>query len=70
MSEVAQYTGSTLSRLSNVVSRLEKRDWVHRRPDPADGRYTLATLTDEGMAKVPAAAPPRSTRCVGSCSTR
>lgn len=57
MSEVAQYTGSTLSRLSNVVSRLEKRGWVSRRSDPADGRYTLATLTGEGKAKVDAAAP-------------
>ncbi|WP_433205994.1 MarR family winged helix-turn-helix transcriptional regulator [Nocardia sp. CA-107356] len=57
MSELAQYTGSTLSRLSNVVSRLEKRDWVHRRPDPADGRYTLATLTGDGLNKVTSAAP-------------
>ncbi|MEV6594580.1 MarR family winged helix-turn-helix transcriptional regulator [Streptomyces acidicola] len=57
MSEVAQYAGSTLSRLSNVVIRLEKRGWVHRHPDPSDGRATLATLTDEGMDKVAAAAP-------------
>ncbi|MGI5183420.1 MarR family winged helix-turn-helix transcriptional regulator [Dactylosporangium sp. CA-152071] len=57
MSEVAQYVGSTLSRLSNVVIRLEKRGWVSRHPDPADGRATLATLTDDGMAKVAIAAP-------------
>ncbi|MFD4232521.1 MarR family winged helix-turn-helix transcriptional regulator [Streptomyces sp. NPDC058545] len=57
MSELAQYAGSTLSRLSNVVIRLEKRDWVHRHPDPTDGRATLATLTDDGMDKVAAAAP-------------
>ncbi|MET4923609.1 MarR family transcriptional regulator [Streptomyces sp. PSRA5] len=57
MSEVAQYAGSTLSRLSNVVIRLEKRGWVRRHPDPSDGRSTLATLTDEGMNKVAAAAP-------------
>ncbi|WP_433476394.1 MarR family winged helix-turn-helix transcriptional regulator [Spirillospora sp. CA-142024] len=57
MSEVAQYTGSTLSRLSNVVGRLEKRRWVSRRPDPSDGRYTLAVLTDSGRDKVTAAAP-------------
>ncbi|MFE7323890.1 MarR family winged helix-turn-helix transcriptional regulator [Streptomyces sp. NPDC057565] len=57
MSEVAQYAGSTLSRLSNVVGRLEKRGWVRRRPDPSDGRSTLATLTDEGQDKVAAAAP-------------
>ncbi|MFI0159661.1 MarR family transcriptional regulator [Streptomyces albidoflavus] len=57
MSELAQYAGSTLSRLSNVVIRLEKRGWVRRHPDPSDGRATLATLTDEGMEKVTAAAP-------------
>lgn len=57
MSDLAQYAGSTLSRLSNVVIRLEKRGWVRRRPDPSDGRATLATLTDDGMDKVAAAAP-------------
>ncbi|MFD9499170.1 MarR family winged helix-turn-helix transcriptional regulator [Streptomyces sp. NPDC060035] len=57
MSDVAQFTGSTLSRLSNVVGRQEKRGWVRRHPDPADGRYTLATLTDAGFEKVAAAAP-------------
>ncbi|MFF2405420.1 MarR family winged helix-turn-helix transcriptional regulator [Streptomyces sp. NPDC058092] len=57
MSELAQYAGSTLSRLSNVVIRLEKRGWVRRHPDPSDGRATLATLTDDGMDKVAAAAP-------------
>ncbi|MFJ9683130.1 MarR family winged helix-turn-helix transcriptional regulator [Streptomyces sp. NPDC101194] len=57
MSEIAQYAGSTLSRLSNVVIRLEKRGWVRRRPDPSDGRATLATLTDDGTTKVAAAAP-------------
>ncbi|MBE9376428.1 MarR family transcriptional regulator [Saccharopolyspora sp. HNM0983] len=57
MSELAQYAGSTLSRLSNVVVRLEKRGWVRRRPDPSDGRITLAELTDDGMAKVTITAP-------------
>jgi DNA-binding MarR family transcriptional regulator len=57
MSDLAVYTASTLSRLSNVVARLEKRGWVSRTPDPTDGRYTLATLTEEGQAKVTASAP-------------
>ncbi|MFC4012545.1 MarR family winged helix-turn-helix transcriptional regulator [Nonomuraea purpurea] len=57
MSDLATYTASTLSRLSNVVIRLEKRGWVSRRPDPTDGRYTLATLTEDGRATVTAAAP-------------
>jgi DNA-binding MarR family transcriptional regulator len=30
---------------------------VRRTPDPADGRYTLAILTDGGRAKVTEAAP-------------
>jgi DNA-binding MarR family transcriptional regulator len=57
MSTLAHYTGSTLSRLSNVATRLEKRGWIQRRPDPEDGRSTLAALTDAGAAKVEEAAP-------------
>ena len=40
-----------------MVGRLEKRGWVRRTPDPEDGRYTLAVLTDQGWAKVARAAP-------------
>jgi DNA-binding MarR family transcriptional regulator len=57
MSDLAEFTEGSLSRLSNVVSRLERRGWMRRAPDPADGRYTLAVLTDEGWAKVVASAP-------------
>jgi len=57
MSRLAALTEGSLSRLSQVVARLEKRGWVRRAPDPADGRYTLATLTDTGWATVLAAAP-------------
>jgi DNA-binding MarR family transcriptional regulator len=57
MSDVAEFTSSSLSRLSNVVNRLERRGWVRRCPDPADGRYTLAVLTDDGWDKVVATAP-------------
>ena len=46
-----------LARLSQVVARMEKRGWVRRTPDPADGRYTLAILTGEGWATVTATAP-------------
>ncbi|MFC1442398.1 MarR family transcriptional regulator [Streptacidiphilus sp. N1-10] len=56
MSELAQFTASSLSRLSNVVTRLEKRGWLRRAPDPA-GRHTLAILTDEGSAEVQAYRP-------------
>ncbi|GIM90221.1 MarR family winged helix-turn-helix transcriptional regulator [Paractinoplanes toevensis] len=57
MSELAVVAEGSLPRLSQVVSRLEKRGWVRRTPDPADGRYTLAILTDEGWDKVVATAP-------------
>jgi DNA-binding MarR family transcriptional regulator len=57
MSRLAAFTEGSLSRLSQVVARLEKRSWVRRIPDPADGRYTLAILTDTGWDTVVAAAP-------------
>ena len=57
MSELAMQAEGSLPRLSQVVARLEQRGWVRRVPDPADGRYTLAILTDEGGAKVTEAAP-------------
>ncbi len=57
MSELAMWAGGSLPRLSQVVTRMEQRGWVRRTPDPADGRYTLAILTDEGQAKVAQAAP-------------
>lgn len=57
MSDLAILTNGSLSRLSHVVKRLEKQDWVRRTPDPANGRYTLAHLTDPGWDKVVATAP-------------
>lgn len=57
MSVLAGYANSSLSRLSRAVLRLEKRGWARREPDPADGRYTLATLTDSGLDSVTAATP-------------
>ncbi len=57
MSTLAVQAEGSLPRLSQVVARMEQRGWVRRTPDPADGRYTLAILTDEGWAKVAEAAP-------------
>jgi DNA-binding MarR family transcriptional regulator len=57
MSEVGALANGALSRLSRTVDRLEKRGWVARRPDPQDGRSTLAVLTDAGWDKVVATAP-------------
>lgn len=56
-SELAIYANGSLSALSRAVARLERRGWVKRTPDPTDGRYTLATLTDDGRAVLVAAAP-------------
>lgn len=57
MSTLASYSNSSLSRLSRAVARLEAKGWVRRAPDPDDGRYTLATLTEQGSQKVDQAAP-------------
>ena len=57
MSELAMMAEGSLPRLSQVVARLERSGWVRRIPDPADGRYTLAILTDQGRTKVTEAAP-------------
>lgn len=57
MSELAFLANGSLSRLSNVVKRFEQRGWVTRAPDPDDGRYTVASLTDDGYAVVSDAAP-------------
>jgi DNA-binding MarR family transcriptional regulator len=57
MSALATLAEGSLPRLSQVVARLEQRDWVRRTPDPTDGRYTLAILTDRGQVKLTEAAP-------------
>ena len=55
--DLADFTGTSLSRLSNVVRKLEARGWLTRVPDPQDGRSTYAVLTDAGYATVVEAAP-------------
>ena len=57
MSALAEVTNASLSRLSHLVKRLEERGLVRREPDPADGRFTNAVLTDEGFRVLAAAAP-------------
>jgi DNA-binding MarR family transcriptional regulator len=57
MSALAEFTASRLPRLSQVAARMEKRGWLTRRPDPVDGRYTLATLTDGGLTTLVDSAP-------------
>jgi DNA-binding MarR family transcriptional regulator len=57
MSDLAVIACSELSRLSHLVSRLEKRGFLQREPDPSNGRYTHAILTDAGYAHLVQAAP-------------
>jgi DNA-binding MarR family transcriptional regulator len=57
MSSLAEVTNASLSRLSHLVKRLERRGLVRREPDPADGRFTNAILTDKGFHTLAGAAP-------------
>jgi DNA-binding MarR family transcriptional regulator len=57
MSQLAERSLSSRSRLSHAVSRLEERGWVRRQLCEDDGRGQLAVLTDEGFAALEAAAP-------------
>jgi DNA-binding MarR family transcriptional regulator len=57
MSELAEVTDASLSRLSHLIKRLEQRNLVRREPDPTDGRYTNAILTRDGLRLLVACAP-------------
>jgi DNA-binding MarR family transcriptional regulator len=57
MSSLAELTNASLSRLSHLVTRLEGRGFVRREPDPADGRFTIASLTGKGFQALAEAAP-------------
>ncbi|MFI6264069.1 MarR family winged helix-turn-helix transcriptional regulator [Micromonospora sp. NPDC051006] len=57
MSELADATGSSRSRLSHAVARLESAGWVRREECPTDRRGQVARLTDAGFATLAAAAP-------------
>ncbi|WP_392749638.1 MarR family winged helix-turn-helix transcriptional regulator [Streptomyces sp. LN590] len=57
MSDLAVLANSELSRLSHMITRLERRGFVRREPDPTNGRYTHVILTDAGHAHLVEAAP-------------
>jgi DNA-binding MarR family transcriptional regulator len=57
MSQLADLSMSSRSRLSHAVSRLEEAGWVRREACPTDKRGALAVLTDKGFAALEAAAP-------------
>lgn len=57
MSQLAEASTSSKSRLSHAVARLEERGWVERLDCPTDRRGQIARLTDNGFAVLEAAAP-------------
>ena len=57
MSELADRTLYSRSRLSHAVTRLEKEGWLRREDCADDKRGTFAELTEEGFAKLVDAAP-------------
>jgi DNA-binding MarR family transcriptional regulator len=57
MSELADATRSSRSRLSHAVARLEERGWLKRVDCATDKRGQVAVLTDAGYAALADAAP-------------
>jgi DNA-binding MarR family transcriptional regulator len=57
MSELAARTSASLSRLSHVVTKLQRRGWVEREAHPGDARVTVAHLTEAGMDTIVSLAP-------------
>lgn len=51
MSDLADATGLSPSRVTRAVEGLRKRGWVLKTPDATDGRATTVTLTDTGRAQ-------------------
>jgi DNA-binding MarR family transcriptional regulator len=57
MSELADASLSSRSRLSHAVAALERNGWVERRPADGDRRGWVCALTEDGYAALAAAAP-------------
>src|SRR5258708_40007584 len=56
LKDLAVVANGSLSRLSHVISRLEREGWV-RRVSGTKGRATNAELTDQGHRKLMQAGP-------------
>jgi DNA-binding MarR family transcriptional regulator len=57
MQELAALVVLSRTRVSRLVTELEEEGLVERRPDPSDGRATLAAITPAGEAAFRRAAP-------------
>ncbi len=56
MSDLAERSLSSRSRLSHAIARLEQMGWVRREECPSDRRGAFAVLTDEGFGVLEKAA--------------
>lgn len=50
ITSLAEQEGLAQPTVTALVGSLERRGWVERRRDPADGRAVLARLTEDGRA--------------------
>jgi DNA-binding MarR family transcriptional regulator len=57
MTDLANITRFSPSRLSHAMSRMEEKGWVRRHKQPMDRRTTMAELTAEGFTALREAAP-------------
>ncbi|MBV8086407.1 MAG: MarR family transcriptional regulator [Chloroflexi bacterium] len=57
MSELAERSLSSRSRLTHAVDRLEQLGWIERLQCPEDRRGAFARLTDKGFSVLEEAAP-------------
>jgi DNA-binding MarR family transcriptional regulator len=57
MTQLADASINSKSRLSHAVARLEERGWIERTACPTDRRGQVARLTDTGFSALEAAAP-------------
>jgi DNA-binding MarR family transcriptional regulator len=57
MSDLADLSQSSRSRLSHSMARLESLGWIRREASQTDRRGAFAVLTDEGFSAIEAAAP-------------
>ncbi|GLJ79635.1 MarR family winged helix-turn-helix transcriptional regulator [Microbacterium imperiale] len=51
VSDLAEWQRVSQPTMTTLVRRMEQQGWVQRHPDPADGRATRVSITDDGRAQ-------------------
>lgn len=46
--KLCEQVGKKPANITRILDRLEKKEWIERRPNPNDRRSSLVYLTDEG----------------------